>query len=98
MTATSADLTTDLYTHLLDYDLPGPERRRVEWLISEALADAYDKSGVDFGEQDFRQMLPHALGRTLVQLLAPIADSPHACAEIEFTRYVLDALYVRLGA
>ncbi|MFC1415406.1 hypothetical protein [Streptacidiphilus cavernicola] len=96
--AAPTDLLTDLHKHVLAYGLPDPERRRVENLISEVLCDAYEKSAIELHEGDFRELLPVALGQTLVQILAPMADTPHASIELEFSRYVLDALSARLSA
>lgn len=96
MTTPTSPLLT-LHALLTEYPLSQPEVRRSQELIQEVLTIAHEDSGTEMGFEDFAQMLPASLVRVLVELVAPVADDPHAGMELDFTLQVLHALTSRLA-
>lgn len=96
MTTTTNPLTT-VHSLLAEYPLSQPEARRLQELINDVLVDAYENSGTGLHMDDFLQLLPASLPRVLVELLAPVADDPHAGVELDLTLHVLKALTTRLA-
>ncbi|REE61476.1 hypothetical protein BX257_4055 [Streptomyces sp. 3212.3] len=73
----------------------------VTGLINDALTAAYNDDDSPFARgasgsklpiEDWLSTLPESLIRVLVELLVPIADSPHRGHEFEATLAVLNAL------
>lgn len=96
MTAPAAPINLD--NLLTEWPLGQGETRQLKELIGNVLVDAHANSGTDLDPKSFQLALPASLLPVLVELLAPIADNPHASTDLDFTLHVLKALTDRLDA
>jgi hypothetical protein len=83
---------TDLKALLAEYGVEGAEARRAEPMIRDALAVANEEVMPMADPEGWLSILPHSLPRVMVELIAPVADSPHAGFEIEGAIAALTAL------